>query len=109
MTFLDALDIYCKYTYWQKKYIFGDNAEISRNFFSIGGASYLRIDLVGDAPIVQETMATPMIEKSTESSLSINLDDDPTKNGFLHQNDSDRLLELINSPPPSMVSSGILL
>ena len=78
-------------------------------FFSIGGASYLRIDLVGDAPIVQETMATPMIEKSTESSLSINLDDDPTKNGFLHQNDSDRLLELINSPPPSMVSSGILL
>ena len=83
--------------------------EISRIFFSIGGTSYLRIDLVGDAPIVQETMATPMIEKSTESSFSINLDDDPTKNGFLHQNDSDRLLELINSPPPSMVSSGILL
>ena len=83
--------------------------EISRSFFSIGGTSYLRIDLVGDAPIVQETMATPMIEKSTESSFSINLDDDPTKNGFLNQNDSDRLLELINSPPPSMVSSGILL
>ena len=86
------------YMYWDIK-----------DFFSIGGASYLRIDLVGDAPIVQETMATPMIEKSTESSLSINLEDDPTKNGFLHQNDSDRLLELINSPPPSMVSSGILL
>merc|ERR1712150_267768 len=40
------------------------------------------------------------------SPLSINLDA-TTKNGFLHQNDSERLLELINSPPPSMVSSEI--
>ena len=60
--------------------------------------------MLGDTPIIQETMATPMVEESPES-ISINLDM-ATKNGFLHQNDSERLLELINSPPPSMVSSG---